>query len=133
MESKKLKLQLIHRAAILLSTALLLVQPLAISVQAQPDPEVAIDRAFRYESSSSQGNSISSLKKWMGAYQRISKNGDSYLAVFDSGSIPVNAQFKTNGSIESMSFGCPKSNSLSVSDAPEGIRQALSKCAGFKS
>jgi hypothetical protein len=133
MESKKLKLQLTNRAAIFLSTALLLVQPLATSVHAQPDPEVAIDRAFRYESSSSQGSMIGSLKQWMGAYQRIAKNGDTYSAIFDSGSIPVNAQFKTNGSIESMSFGCPRSNSLSVSDAPEGIRKALSKCAGFKS
>ena len=130
---KKLKLQLTNRAAMFLSTALLLVQPLATSVQAQPDPEVAIDRAFRYESSSSQGNLIGSLKKWMGAYQRIAKDGDNYLVIFDKGSIPVGAKFTTSGSLETIIFGCPRSKSVSISDAPEVIRQGLSRCAGFKS
>lgn len=133
MESKKLKLQLTSRIAMLLSTALLLVQPLTLNVQAQPDPDVALDRAFRYESSSNQGVLIGSLKKWMGAYQRITKDGNTYLVIFDSGSIPVAARFTTSGSLETIVFGCPRSKSLSISDAPEGIRQELSRCAGFKS
>jgi hypothetical protein len=128
-------LQITNRAAIVLSTVLLLV-PMAISTLAQPDPEVALDRIFRYESSapSSQGRELLiSFKKWMGAYQRIRKDGNNYTAVFDSGSLPIDAKFKANGSIESMSFGCPISKSLSPSDAPSNLRTALSKCAGFKS
>jgi hypothetical protein len=133
MESKKLKLQLTHRIGLLLSTAVLLVQPLALNVQAQPDPAVAIDRAFRYESSSNQGLLIGTLIKWMGAYQRIVQDGENYLVIFDSGSIPVSPRFTTSGALETLTFGCPRSKSLSINDAPEAIRQELSKCAGFKS
>lgn len=121
---------------LVLSTAPILVQTLAITAQAQPAPEVAIDRMFRYDSSAPTDRErqlLANVKKWMGAYQRVRKDGNSYLAVFDSGSLPVDAKFKANGSIESMSFGCPISRSLSVNDAPIELRKSLSKCAGFKS
>jgi hypothetical protein len=136
MKKKISNLQIISRVAMVLSTVLLLVQPLAITAQAQPAPEVTIDRMFRYDSSapSNQGRQLlGSFKKWMGAYQRIRKDGNSYVAIFDSGSLPIDAKFKANGSIESMSFGCPISRSLSINDAPEDLRKTLSKCAGFKS
>jgi hypothetical protein len=110
---------------------------LAMTVQAQPAPEISIDRIFRYESSSvggkSQGQLVGSFKKWMGAYQRIRKDGDNYVAVFDSGSLPIDVKFKANGSIESIIFGCPISKSLSLINAPENLQKALSKCGGFKS
>jgi len=51
-----------------------------MAANAQPAPEVAIDRAFRYESSAPNLQSqqmLGSLKNWMGAYQRIRKDGDS--------------------------------------------------------
>ena len=118
------------------STALLLVQALAITAQSQPAPEVAIDRMFRYESSStsSQGRDLLiSFKKWMGTPTRIRTDGNNYEAIFDGGSLPIEAKFKANGSIESLIFGCPISKSLSINDAPEDLRKALSKCAGFKS
>jgi hypothetical protein len=130
---KILNLQFTTRAVVLLSTAMLLASTVMIDVQAQPDPEVAIDRAFRFESSSRQGALIASLKGWMGSYQRIIKEENNYLAIFDRGSIPVGATFTTSGSLETILFGCPKSKSISINDAPEGIRQELSKCAGFKS
>ena len=136
MKKKISNLQIISRVAMVLSTVSLLVQPLAITAQAQPDPEVTIDRMFRYDSSapSNQGRQLlGSFKKWMGAYQRIRKDGNSYVAIFDSGSLPIDAKFKANGSIESMNFGCPISRSLSINDAPEDLRKTLSKCAGFKS
>lgn len=124
---------MINLAAIGSCAALLLASPLAIDVQAQTDSAVAIDRAFRYESSSRQGALIGSLKKWMGAYQRIATEDNNYLVIFDSGSIPVVARFTTSGALETIVFGCPRSKSLSINDAPEGIRQELSKCAGFRS
>jgi hypothetical protein len=129
-------LQITSQAVMLLSTFLLLVQVFATTAQAQPDPEVAIDRMFRYDSSSPSGQGremLGSFKKWMGAYQHIRKDGDSYVAIFDRGSLPIDAKFKANGAIESVSFGCPISKSLSISDAPDDLRKALSKCAGFKS
>jgi hypothetical protein len=76
---------------------------------------------------------LASFKEWMGSFQRIRKEGGGYVAVFDSGSLPLDAKFKANGSIETMNFGCPKTKSLSIDSAPSSIRQSLSKCAGFKS
>jgi hypothetical protein len=115
---------------------LLMMELVSIRVQAQPAPEVSLDRVFRYESTL-PGNAVGrellpGLKKWMGAYQRIRKDGESYLAVFDGGSIPVNAKFKTNGSVESLTFGCPVTRSLSINDAPMEVRTGLAKCAGVK-
>ncbi|MCY7337448.1 MAG: hypothetical protein LH613_14755 [Chamaesiphon sp.] len=129
-------MQITNRVAMMSSTALLLVQALAITAQSQPAPEVAIDRMFRYESSSTsrQGRDLLiSFKKWMETYQRIRTDGNNYEAIFDGGSLPIEAKFKANGSIESLNFGCPISKSLSINDAPEDLRKALSKCAGFKS
>ncbi len=91
---------------------------------------------FRYESSSTsrQGRDLLiSFKKWMGTSTRIRTDGNNYEAIFDGGSLPIEAKFKANGSIESLNFGCPISKSLSINDAPEDLRKALSKCAGFKS
>jgi hypothetical protein len=125
-----------NRAVTLLSQALLLVLSIELVAQAQPAPEIVLDRLFRNESSAPNSQSrqmLVSFKEWMGSYQRIRKEGSGYVAVFDSGSLPLDAKFKANGSIETMTFGCPTSKSLSLSDAPTGIRQALSKCAGFKS
>ena len=125
----------INRSIWLGCHTLLLVLSIELAVQAQPDPEIVLDRAFRYESSSSnsQRQLIGSFKNWMGTYQRIRMDGNNYIAVFDRGSLPIDAKFKANGSVESLNFGCPISKSLSLSDAPSNLRQALSKCAGFKS
>jgi hypothetical protein len=125
-----------NRAVTILSGALLLVLSIDLVAHAQPAPEVVLDRLFRNESSAPNTQSrelLVSFKQWMGSYQRISKQGGGYVAVFDSGSLPIDAKFKANGSIETMNFGCPKSKSLSIDTAPSGIRQSLSKCAGFKS
>lgn len=125
-----------NRAGTLLSGALLLVLAIELVAQAQPAPEVTLDRLFRYESSAPSGQGrelLASFKQWMGSYQRIRKEGSGYVAVFDSGSLPLDAKFKANGSIEAMNFGCPTSKSLSINSAPTDVRKALAKCAGFKS
>ncbi len=126
----------IARACIALFPTLLLVLSIEPVVKAQPEAAVAIDRAFRYESSfassNTQGRLVSSFKNWLGAFQRIRTDGNNYIAVFDRGSLPIDAKFKANGSVESLIFGCPISKSLSLSDAPSDVRQALSKCPGFK-
>jgi hypothetical protein len=117
-------------------SVLIAISSLGTAVNAQPAPELVLDRAFRYESSAptSQGRGLlTSLEGWIGNYQRIRKEGSGYVAVFDRGSLPLDAKFKSNGSIESMTFGCPMSRSVSINDAPTDIRKALSKCGGFKS
>ena len=133
---KVINMQTIHRIATLCALVLLSISSIEMAANAQPAPEVAIDRAFRYESSAPNLQSqkmLGSLKDLMGAYQRVRKDGNGYVVVFDRGSLPVDAKFKANGSIESMSFGCPISRSVSLNDASEDLRRALSKCAGFKS
>ncbi len=124
-----------NRAVTVLNTALLALS-IELVAQAQPAPEVVLDRLFRNESSAPNTQSremLVSFKQWMGSYQRIRKEGGGYVAVFDSGSLPLDAKFNANGSIETMNFGCPKTKSLSIDTAPSGIRQSLSKCAGLKS
>ncbi|WP_310487665.1 hypothetical protein [Chamaesiphon sp. VAR_69_metabat_338] len=125
-----------NRAVTVFSTALLFVLSIELVANAQPAPEVVLDRLFRNESSAPNTQSremLASFKKWMGSFQRIRKEGSGFVAIFDSGSLPLDAKFKANGSIETMNFGCPASKSLSISTAPTEIRQSLSKCAGFKS
>ena len=128
------KLQITSRLALMLATTLLLIQPLELTAQAQPAPEVMVDRMFVYESSSGQFQGvIGSLKKWMGRYQHIRKNDDNYVLVFDSGSLPIDIQVSDSGSIAALNFGCPISRTLSISDAPSELRQVLSQCSRFKS
>ena len=134
MQPKIFKLQITSRLALMLATTLLLIKPLELTAQAQPDPEVMVDRMFVHESSSGQFQGvISSFKKYMGSYQRIRKNDDGYILVFDSGSIPIDIQVSASGSIAGLNFGCPISRTLSVSDAPSELRQVLSQCSKFKS
>jgi hypothetical protein len=129
-------MQTINRIATISALVFLSIFSMATAARSQPDPEIALDRMFRYDSSAPSLQSqqmLGSLKKWMGRYQRIRKDSNGYVAVFDSGSLPIDAKFRANGSIESMNFGCPISKSLSLSDAPDDLRRALSKCGGFKS
>jgi hypothetical protein len=129
-----------RRAAMLFSASFLLVLPLGINAQAQPAPEIIIDRMLRSDSQSSGSNDrnqalLASYKTWMGAYQRlINKDDNKFMAVFDRGSLPIEIRPKSSGSaIDSLSFGCPITKSLSLSAAPSNLQKALSKCAGFKS
>jgi hypothetical protein len=132
-ERKISKRQITNRLALILATTLLLIKPLELTVQAQPAPEVMVDRMFVYESSGGRYQGlISSLKKWMGSYQRIRKDDDNYLLIFDGGSLPIDIQISETGSVAGLNFGCPISKTLSISDAPGELRQALSQCSKFK-
>jgi hypothetical protein len=132
-QQKISQLQINSRLALLLTTTFLLIKPLELTAQAQPAPEVMVDRMFVYESSGGlyQGV-ISNLKKWMGAYQRIRKDDDNYILVFDGGSLPIDIRTSDSGSVTGLNFGCPISKTLSISDAPGELRQVLSQCSRFK-
>ena len=132
-QTKISQLQITSRLALILTTALLLIKPLELTAQAQPAPEVMVDRMFVYESSGGRFQTvISSLKKYMGSYQRIRKDDDNYLLVFDGGSLPIDIQVSDSGSVSGLEFGCPISKTLSISDAPSELRQVLSQCSRFK-
>jgi hypothetical protein len=132
-QQKISQLQITSRLALLLTTTFLLIKPLELTAQAQPAPEVMVDRMFVYESSGGQYQAvISNLKKWMGSYQRIRKDDDNYLLVFDGGSLPIDIQTSASGSVTGLNFGCPISKTLSISDAPSELRQVLSQCSKFK-
>jgi|GEM_PF-2766748 len=96
-------MQTIDRIATISALILLSISSIEMAAKAQPAPEVAIDRAFRYESSAPNLQSqqmLGSLKNWLGAYQRFRKDGNGYVVVFDRGSLPVDAKFKANDSIK---------------------------------
>jgi hypothetical protein len=132
-QAKISSLQITSRLTLLLATTLLLIKPLELTAQAQPAPEVMVDRMFVYESSGGRYQAvITNLKKWLGAYQRIRKEDDNYLLVFDGGSLPIDIQVSATGSISGLDFGCPISRTLSISDAPSELRQVLSQCSRFK-
>jgi hypothetical protein len=129
-----------RRAAMSFSASLLLVLPLGTNAQAQAAPEIIIDRMLRSDSQSANSSDrnqglLASYKTWMGAYQRlINKEDNKFMAVFDRGSLPIEIRPKSSGSaIDSLSFGCPITKSLSLSAAPSNLQKALSKCPGFKS
>jgi hypothetical protein len=124
---------IINRAVLILGTLLALFSQTNLVALAQPSPEVAIDRIFRYNSSPPGGDnqarySLISLKTWMGAYQRTLGDGTNYVAIFDRGSIPLTVELKDSGDIKSLVFGCPVTKSLSLSDAPTDLQKLWIKC-----
>jgi hypothetical protein len=130
-------LKITNRVTIGLAAALLAVGTLELAAQAQVDPAITIDRMLRFDSTPAGIDRqsqivVMSFKKWMGAYQRLRKDGNTYMAVFDRGSLPIEARFKSSGAFDGLNFGCPVTNSLSLNDAPIELRQALTKCTGFK-
>jgi hypothetical protein len=126
----------IDRLKILLCTSLVSIPVLGSIASAQPAPEVVIDRIFRYESSYSsnanQGSSIAALKKWLGAYQRIIRDDNNYVVVFDRASLQLIVELKDSGELKGFSVGCPISRSIFTSETPEEFQKLIAKCNAFK-
>ncbi len=131
-QRKSVNRQIIDRLSTICCTCLVMMPAMVLKVSAQMAPEVSIDRIFRYESSSSgaagQGEFAMSLKKWLGAYQRLLKDGDNYTAVFDRASLPLTVELKDNGDFKGFGIGCGATSSLPMSEAPEEFRKLLLKC-----
>ncbi len=112
--------------------------PQSYMAQAQPTtPEAAIDRAFRSGTlppgTSTQLQSlVAGIRNWMGPYQGLRKEGDGYLVRFERGELPVSVRQNARGQIDSVSFGCPRSRSLNLSQASKELRQVLSPCPGLQ-
>jgi hypothetical protein len=129
---KTVNRQIIDRLTTICCTCLVMMPAMVLKASAQMAPEVAIDHIFRYESSSpgprGQGELAMSLKKWLGAYQRLLKDGDNYTAVFDRASLPLTVESKENGDFKGFGIGCKSTSSLPMSEAPEEFRKLLLKC-----
>ena len=112
--------------------------PQLFLAQAQPTAsEVAIDRAFKLGSlppgTDAQTRSlVAGIRSWMGAYQGLRKEGNDYLVMFERGQLPVSVRQNARGQINSVSFGCPRSRTLNLSQASKELRQVLSSCPNLK-
>ncbi len=124
--------QITDRLATICCTCLVVISATVQTAFAQAAPEIAIDRLFRYDSSSTgsygQPTLTGSLKQWLGAYQRTLRDGDKYTVVFDRASLSLIVELKDSGEFKNFTLGCPANNSLPLSDAPEDIRKALLRC-----
>jgi len=112
---------------------LLLTQAQLVAAQAQPTPEMAIDQFLRSDAplpgaDAKAQQQYLSLRNWLGAYQETRKEGNNYLATFENGSLPVFVDLDASGQIKSYGVGCPRSQSLSLSQLPADLRQAWSTC-----
>lgn len=128
----------INREAMAVFAAVLIAQPLAMSARGQASPAVIIDKVFKSDYSMpgmrrDDRSRIDFFKKYMGTYQRtIAQDENNYLAVFDSGTLPIELKIRPSGAIESLNFGCPNTRSLSFYDLPTSLRSELKKCGGFR-
>ncbi len=138
MNRKIFNLKMINRVVVVLGIVLLLAQQIRLTALAETSPEIIIDRMFRYDSSPAGNNNrdraiVNSLKKWLGAYQRLLLGEDNnYVAIFDRASLPLKVKLTDSGEIESFAFGCPVTKSLSFHQAPIELRKLWLKCNGSK-
>jgi hypothetical protein len=123
-----MNLQIKNRAAMVLGTVFLLAQPMQMTVQAQSSLEATvIDNAIRNDALPGKGKEVLvSLKKWMGPYQSVRKESKGYSAIFQDGTLPI--QMVEVGKV---GVGCPVTK-LSLSKAPNNVREVFSKCPNLK-
>ncbi|XGV97641.1 MAG: hypothetical protein ACAF41_01595 [Leptolyngbya sp. BL-A-14] len=117
----------------MLFLGLLLAQAQRVAAQAQPTPEVTIDQFLRSNAplpgaDAQAQQQYLSLRSWMGAYQATRQEGNHYLAMFEQGALPVFVELNASGQIKRYGAGCPRSQSLSLSQLPAALRQVWSKC-----
>jgi hypothetical protein len=123
-----MNLQTEGRSLIALCTAFLLAQPMQMSAQAQSSLEATvIDNAIRNNALPGKGREVlASLKKWMGPYQSVRKESKGYSAIFQNGTLPIQAL-----EVGQVGVGCPVTK-LPLSKAPNNVREIFSKCPNLK-
>jgi hypothetical protein len=102
--------------------------------QAQVAAQAAIDRSFRTNvGSNGKPNPLFvSLKQWLGNYQKVRKQDETtYVGIFERGSLPLEVNFKTDGSIENYGVGCPVTK-LPLSQAHPDLQKIFSNCPNLK-
>jgi hypothetical protein len=104
------------------------------NAQAQVAAQSAIDRSFRTNvGSNGKPNPLFvSLKQWLGNYQKVRKQDETtYVGIFDRGSLALEVNFKTDGSIENYGVGCPVTK-LPLSQAHPDLQKIFSNCTNLK-
>jgi hypothetical protein len=104
------------------------------NAQAQVAAQAAIDRSFRTNvGSNGKPNPLFvSLKQWLGNYQKVRKQDETtYVGIFDRGSMPLEVNFKPDGSIENYGVGCPVTK-LPLSQAHPDLQKIFSNCTNIK-
>ncbi len=104
------------------------------NAQAQIAAQAAIDRSFRTNvgSNGKPNQLFVSLKQWLGDYQKVQKQDETtYVGIFERGSMPLEVNFKPDGSIENYGVRCPVTK-LPLSQAPSDLQKAFSNCPDFK-
>lgn len=130
--SKPVSRQITDQLATIFCACLVIIPATVQTAFAQAAPEIAIDRIFRYDSSSSgsygQASVTAGLKQWLGAYQRTLRDGDNYVVVFDRAALSLIVELKDSGELKNFTIGCPTNRSVSLSDAPEAMQRSLARC-----
>jgi hypothetical protein len=104
------------------------------NAQAQVAAQMAVDRSFRTNvGSNGKPNPLFvSLKQWLGNYQKVRKQDETtYVGIFDRGSMPLEVNFKPDGSIENYGVGCPVTK-LPLSQAHPDLQKIFSNCTNLK-
>ncbi len=106
----------------------------APTAQAQAAAQAALDKSFKTNTRANGESSpiLVSLKQWLGNYQKVQKvDAAKYLGIFDRGSAPVTINFKSDGSIDNYSMGCPTAK-ISIEQAPAELQKIFATCPNLK-
>ena len=104
------------------------------NAQAQAAAQAAVDRSFRTNvgSNGKPNQLFVSLKQWLGNYQKVRQQDETtYIGIFDRGSMPLEVNFKPDGSIENYGVRCPITR-VPLSQAPSDLQKVLAKCPNLK-
>jgi hypothetical protein len=104
------------------------------SAQAQVAAQAAVDRSFRTNvgSNGKPNQLFVSLKQWLGNYQKVQKqDATTYVGIFARGSMPLEVNFKPDGSIENYGVRCPMTK-IPLSQAHPDLQKIFSNCPDLK-
>jgi hypothetical protein len=104
------------------------------NAQAQAAAQAAVDRSFRTNvgSNGKPNQLFVSLKQWLGNYQKVRQQDETtYIGIFERGSMPLEVNFKTDGSIENYKVRCPITR-VPLSQAPSDLQKVLANCPNLK-
>jgi hypothetical protein len=104
------------------------------NAQAQVTAKAAVDRSFKTNigSNGKPNQLFVSLKQWLGDYRQVKQQDENtYIGIFERGSLPLEVNVKPDGSIENYGVSCPVTK-LSLSQAPSDLQKIFSNCPNLK-
>jgi hypothetical protein len=104
------------------------------NAQAQAAAQAAVDRSFRTNlgSNGKPNQLFVSLKQWLGNYQKVKQQDETtYIGIFDRGSLPLEVNFKPDGSIENYMVRCPVTK-LPLNQSHPDLQKMFSSCPNLK-